>query len=160
MGTVALDLATVFLARQLGDAGLAPAEARAQEALQRIHRFIENNLGGPDLTPQVIADRHNMPLRRLHPLFADQPLTVAARIRHDRLERARTDLASGELSGRPVQVIAARWCFSGATGFSRAFREAYGITPDRTPRERPGRRTARGAHEPGTPCTPPHAARP
>ncbi|MCX5612665.1 MULTISPECIES: helix-turn-helix domain-containing protein [unclassified Streptomyces] len=129
MGTVALDLATAFLARQLGDPGQAPAEARAQETLQRIYRFIENNLGDPGLTPQVIADRHNMSLRGLYALFGDQPLTVSARIRHSRLERAHTDLASGELSGQPVQAIAARWCFSSATGFSRAFREAYGITP-------------------------------
>ncbi|MFJ3233562.1 helix-turn-helix domain-containing protein [Streptomyces sp. NPDC086787] len=129
MGAVTLDLATAFLARQLGDPGQAPAEARAQETLQRIHRFIENNLGDPDLTPQVIADRHNLSLRRLHALFGDQPLTVAARIRRSRLERAHADLARGELGGQPVQSIAARWGFPSATGFSRAFREAYGVTP-------------------------------
>lgn len=129
MGSVTLDLATAFLARQLGDLGQAPAEVRAQEALQRIYRFIENNLGDPGLTPQVIADRHNMSLRGLHGLFGDQPLTISAHIRHSRLERARTDLASGDLSGQPVHAIAARWGFSSATGFSRAFRDAYDITP-------------------------------
>ncbi|WP_327280704.1 MULTISPECIES: helix-turn-helix domain-containing protein [unclassified Streptomyces] len=129
MGTVALDLATAFLAQQLGDPGQAPAEARAQESLQRIYRFIENNLGDPGLTPQVIADQHNMSLRGLYALFGDQPLTISARIRHSRLERAHTDLASEELSGQPVQTIAARWGFSSATGFSRAFRDAYGVTP-------------------------------
>ncbi|WP_406063277.1 helix-turn-helix domain-containing protein [Streptomyces sp. NBC_01077] len=129
MGSVALDLATAFLAQQLGDPGAAPAEARAQETVQRIHRFIENNLGDPGLTPQVIADRHNMSLRQLYNLFGDQPLTISARIRRSRLERAHADLACGELSGQPVQAIAARWGFSTATGFSRAFREAYGITP-------------------------------
>ncbi|MFJ5831565.1 helix-turn-helix domain-containing protein [Streptomyces sp. NPDC093089] len=129
MGSVALELATAFLARQLGDPGEAPAEARAQETLQRIHRFIENNLGDPGLTPQMIADRHNMSLRHLYNLYADQPLTLAAHIRRSRLERARADLACGELSSRPVQVIAARWGFPSPTGFSRAFREVYGITP-------------------------------
>ncbi|MGW2018479.1 AraC-like ligand-binding domain-containing protein [Streptomyces sp. NPDC001927] len=129
MGSVTLDLATAFLARQLGDPGEAPAEARAQETLQRTYRFIETNLGDPSLTPQMIADRHNMSLRSLYALFADQPLTIAAHIRRSRLERAHTDLASRELSGQPVQAIAARWGFSSATRFSRAFREAYGITP-------------------------------
>ncbi|MFI8966534.1 helix-turn-helix domain-containing protein [Streptomyces sp. NPDC053493] len=129
MGAVTLDLATAFLARRLGDPGQAPAEARAQETLQRIHRFIENNLGDPDLTPQAIADHHHMSLRRLHALFGDQPLTVAAHIRRSRLERARADLARGELSGQPVQAIAARWGFPSATGFSRAFREEFGLTP-------------------------------
>lgn len=129
LGAVALDLATAFLAGQLGEPGRAPAEARARETLQRIHRFVENNLGDPDLTPQVIADRHNISLRRLHALFGDQPLTVAAHIRRTRLERAHSDLARAEFSGQPVQAIAARWGFVSATGFSRAFREAYGITP-------------------------------
>ncbi|MFE1553456.1 helix-turn-helix domain-containing protein [Streptomyces sp. NPDC058734] len=129
LGAVTLDLATAFLARQLGEPGATPAEARARETLQQIHRFVENNLGDPDLTPQAIADRHNISLRRLHALFGDQPLTVAAYIRRSRLERARTDLARRELSGHPVQAIAARWGFASATGFSRAFREAYGITP-------------------------------
>ncbi|MET7754295.1 helix-turn-helix domain-containing protein [Streptomyces sp. NPDC005389] len=129
MGSVALDLATAFLARQLGDPEEAPAEARAQETLQRIHRFIESNLGDPGLTPELIADRHNMSVRGLYRLFGDQPRTVAAHIRQSRLEHAHADLARGELSGQPVQTIAARWGFSSATGFSRAFREAYGMTP-------------------------------
>nr|WP_260606827.1 helix-turn-helix domain-containing protein [Streptomyces sp. WAC08241] len=155
MGSVALDLATAFLARQLGDPGEAPAEARARETLQRIHRFIENNLGDPDLTPRAIADRHNMSLRCLHALFGDQPLTVAARIRRSRLERAYADLACEELSAHPVQAIAARWGFSSATGFSRAFRETYGITPTEHravslafPRRAEHRNPARHEHRP------------
>ncbi|MFJ5546185.1 helix-turn-helix domain-containing protein [Streptomyces sp. NPDC093225] len=129
MGTVALDVATAFLAQQLGDPGEAPAEARAQETLQRIHRFIENNLGDPDLTPRAIAERHSMSLRRLHTLFGDQPLTLAAHIRRTRLARAHSELAREDLSGQPVQMIANRWGFSSAAAFSRAFRDAYGITP-------------------------------
>ncbi|MFI5762355.1 helix-turn-helix domain-containing protein [Streptomyces sp. NPDC051563] len=129
LGAIALDLATACLAQHLGDPGEAPAEVRAQETRQRIHRFIENNLGDPGLTPQAIADRHNLSLRGLHALFAGQDLSVSARIRENRLERARADLACGEQGGQPVQEIAARWGFSSATAFSRAFREAYGITP-------------------------------
>ncbi len=129
LGHIALDLATACLSQQLGALGEAPAEARAQVVRQRVRRFIENNLGDPDLTPQVVADRHHISLRSLHALFHDQPLGVAARIRRDRLERARTDLARGDLRGLPVQAIAARWGFASATAFSRAFRAAYGTTP-------------------------------
>ncbi|WP_329285705.1 helix-turn-helix domain-containing protein [Streptomyces sp. NBC_00691] len=129
MGEVALDLAAVFLARQLGDAGQAPAEAREREAVRRIRRFIGNNLGDPGLTPRTIAERHHMSLRRLYTLFGDEPLTVSALIRQGRLERAHADLVCGAMRDQSVQAIAARWGFSSATGFSRAFREAYGITP-------------------------------
>ncbi|MFD7080586.1 helix-turn-helix domain-containing protein [Streptomyces sp. NPDC059918] len=129
MGSVTVDLATAYLARQLDDPGQAPAEARAQEELQRVYRFVENNLGDPRLTPQMVAERHHMSVRRLHALFGDQPLTIGAYLRQRRLKRAHTDLASVELRGQPVQAIAARWGFPSATGFSRAFRETYGITP-------------------------------
>ncbi len=129
LGSIALDLATACLAQQLGSPHQAPAEARAQEMTRRVMRFIDNNLGDPDLTPQTVADRHNISLRCLYGLFRDQPVSVAARIRQGRLERARADLARPESSRQPVQTIAFRWGFSSATAFSRAFRDAYGITP-------------------------------
>ncbi|MFD8205290.1 helix-turn-helix domain-containing protein [Streptomyces sp. NPDC059695] len=153
LGTVALDLTTAFLARRLGDPGEAPGEARAQETLRRIYRFVETNLGDPGLTPEAIADRHSLSVRGLHRLFGDEPRTVAAHIRQSRLEHAHADLACGELSAQPVHVIAARWGFSSATGFSRAFRAAYGITPVEhrasslvAPRHAEDRNTARPAH--------------
>ncbi|MFC9293798.1 helix-turn-helix domain-containing protein [Streptomyces sp. NPDC057011] len=138
LGSVTLDLTTAFLAQQLGEPDQAPAEARAQQALQQIHRFIENNLGDPDLTPQTVADRHAISLRTLYNLFADQPLSVAAHIRQRRLERAAADLARPELDGQPVQAIALRWGFCNTAAFGRAFREVYGITPTEH------RRSARG----------------
>ncbi|MFF9867500.1 helix-turn-helix domain-containing protein [Streptomyces sp. NPDC013953] len=149
MGSVALDLATTCLAQQLGDPGEAPAEARAQEMLRRILCHIDHNLGDPDLTPRVVADRHGISLRALYALFRDQPMSVAARIRRGRLERAHADLARREASGLPVQVVAARWGFSSATAFSRAFRETYGTTPT----EHRAAALARGAQEPCTPRT-------
>ncbi|WSF21339.1 helix-turn-helix domain-containing protein [Streptomyces sp. NBC_01353] len=129
LGSMALDLATACLAQQLGALDEAPAEARAQVMRQRINTFIEHNLGDPDLTPQTIADRHNISLRTLYNLFREQPYSVAATIRRERIERCRVDLACRDLRSRPVQAIAARWGFASATAFSRAFREAYGITP-------------------------------
>ncbi|MFI8520002.1 helix-turn-helix domain-containing protein [Streptomyces sp. NPDC085481] len=129
MGSVTLDLVTACLAQQLGALEEAPADARAQVMMQRITRFIENNLGDPDLTPQTIADRHGISLRTLYALFRDRPLSVAAFIRRQRLERCRADLACPRLSSQPVQAIAARWGFASSTVFSRVFREAYGVTP-------------------------------
>ena len=129
LGSITLDLATAGLAQQLGALDEAPAEARAQLMRQRINAFIENNLGDPDLTPQWIADRHNISLRTLYNLFREEPFSVAAGIRRERIERCRADLARGDLIDQPVQAIATRWGFSSVAAFGRAFREAHGVTP-------------------------------
>nr|WP_309238887.1 helix-turn-helix domain-containing protein [Streptomyces lunaelactis] len=129
LGSMTLDLATACLAQQLGALDEAPAEARAQVMRQRINAFIEHNLGDPELTPQAIADRYNISLRTLYNLFREEPFSVAATIRSERIERCRVDLACRDLSSQPVQAIAARWGFSSATAFGRAFREAHGMTP-------------------------------
>ncbi|MEU1409278.1 helix-turn-helix domain-containing protein [Streptomyces sp. NPDC005728] len=129
MGSITLDLATACLAQQLGTPDQAPAEARSQVLLQRIHGFIDRNLDDPALTPQAIADHHRISLRGLYALFREQPTSVAATIRQRRLERCRADLACRDLSSHSIQAIAARRGFSSATVFSRAFREQFGITP-------------------------------
>ncbi|MCX5207717.1 helix-turn-helix domain-containing protein [Kitasatospora sp. NBC_00240] len=129
LGSITLDLATACLAQQLGVLDEAPAEARAQLMVQRIHGFIDHNLGDPGLTPRAIADHHRISLRGLYALFDGQSSSVAATIRRRRLERCRVDLTRHTLSSRTIQEIATHWGFSSATAFSRAFREEYGITP-------------------------------
>ena len=62
-------------------------------------------------------------VRRLHKLFEDQPLTVAALIRRRRLERCRAELTG---SGRTVTAVAARWGFSDPAHFSKLFKATYG----------------------------------
>ncbi|MFB6837217.1 AraC family transcriptional regulator [Streptomyces sp. NPDC056361] len=88
---------------------------------------------GPECDPEELRGAGSVALDLATAFLArrlgDQPLTVAAHIRQSRLEHAYADLARGELGGRSVQTIAARWGFSSATGFSRAFREAYGMPP-------------------------------
>ncbi|MFF1478506.1 helix-turn-helix domain-containing protein [Streptomyces sp. NPDC058301] len=129
LGRLALDLATAYLAEQLGTVGATPPEIRTRALLERSKVFIERNLGDPDLTPRAVADHHNISLRGLYALFRDEPEGVAALIRTRRLERCRADLARPELRALPVQAIAARWGLSNATVFGRAFRQAYGLSP-------------------------------
>lgn len=128
LSTVAVDLAAACLAQQLDAEDQLPAEVRAQALVQRIHAFIEHNLGDPELNPSAVAARHHISVRTLHQLFHGQESTNA-RIRRRRLERCRADLADPALAGRRVGAIAARWGFSGPVVFSRSFREAYGVTP-------------------------------
>ncbi|MFE5161295.1 helix-turn-helix domain-containing protein [Streptomyces sp. NPDC056697] len=135
LGTVAVDLLNAMLAHEL-DAG---AEARAENRLTpesrrrtlrlRIEEFVRQNLHSPGLTPASIAAAHHISLRYLYRLFEEQGHTVAAWIRAQRLERCRRDLADPALGDTPIHVIAARWGFSHAADFSRAFRGAYGVPP-------------------------------
>ncbi len=129
MGAIALDLATACLAEQLRVLETGTDESRAQTLLRRVHGFIAQNLADPDLTPQTIARRHHMSLRTLYGLFSRQPASVATVIRRGRLERCHADLARPDLRHLSVQVIASRWGFTNPSTFSRAFREAYGISP-------------------------------
>ncbi|MCX5606935.1 MULTISPECIES: helix-turn-helix domain-containing protein [unclassified Streptomyces] len=129
LGSVAVDLAAACLAHRLDAYGELPAEARARALRERIDAFIEHNLGDPALTPGLIAAAHGISVRSLHMLFGEEGESVSAAVRRRRLERARADLARPELAGRPVHDIAARWCFTSAPAFSRAFRAAYGLSP-------------------------------
>ncbi|MFD0353400.1 helix-turn-helix domain-containing protein [Streptomyces sp. NPDC127110] len=128
LSTVAVDLVAACLAQQLGAQDQLPAEVRTQALVQRIHAFIEHNLGDPELNPPAVAAHHHISVRTLHQLFHGQE-SANARIRRRRLEQCRADLADPALRGRPVGAIAARWGFSGPVVFSRSFREAYGVSP-------------------------------
>jgi AraC-like DNA-binding protein len=129
LGQIALDLAAAALAGQAGDQDRLSPETRRQALLSRIEAFIEHNLGDPELTPVAVAARHHISLGHLHRIFAPRELTVAAWIRHLRLERCRADLADPRLRARPVHAVGARWGFRSAADFSRAFRAAYGMPP-------------------------------
>jgi AraC-like DNA-binding protein len=86
LGAVALSLTAAALAAQVGGGPTGP-ETRRQALLSRIEAFIEHNLGDPGLTPAAIAARHHISPGYLHRLFESRELTVAAWIRHLRLER-------------------------------------------------------------------------
>ncbi|MGW5350459.1 cupin domain-containing protein [Streptomyces sp. NPDC004031] len=134
LGGMAVELATSCLVQQLGAEAEPPAATRTHVLLRRIDAFIEQNLADPDLTPRVIAEHHHISLRGLYTLFQEHARGprgegVAASIRRRRLERCRADLARPQLRRHPVHVIGARWGFGNAAAFSRAFRAAYGTTP-------------------------------
>ncbi|WP_290061063.1 helix-turn-helix domain-containing protein [Amycolatopsis solani] len=116
-----VELISVALEARLGDDRPAPDEGLRD----RITGYIEARLADPELSPPGIAAAHHISVRRLHKLFEDQPLTVAALIRRRRLERCRAELAG---SGRTVTAVAARWGFSDPTHFSKLFKATYGYT--------------------------------
>lgn len=129
LGSVALDLAGACLAGRIGAEDELSEESRTRALLTRIDTFIGHNLGDPELSPSVVADRHSMSLRRLQLLFRERGESVAATIRRRRLERCREDLADPGQPAVPVHTVALRWGFTNASVFSRLFRDTYGASP-------------------------------
>ncbi|WP_243741203.1 helix-turn-helix domain-containing protein [Streptomyces sp. 8K308] len=70
--------------------------------------------------------------------------TLAAWIRHQRLERIRHDLADPTQRALPIHLIAARWGYTDPALFSRA---TYGTTPRDYRHHTPNDSTA--GHQPG-----------
>ncbi|MFI0790720.1 helix-turn-helix domain-containing protein [Streptomyces lydicus] len=129
LGVVLADMVAGLFAHILDAGDSLPPETHKRTLTLRIKAFIQEHLYDPHLTPAAIAAAHHISTSYLHRLFRDEDATVAAWIRHRRLEAARRDLTDPALHATPVHVIATRWGFPRATDFSRAFRTAYGTTP-------------------------------
>ena len=129
LSTAALQVLATRLAGELdGDAWVAP-ETHRRALLLRVHAFIQQHLGDPDLSPPAVAAANHISLSYLHKLFQGQGATVAGWIRQRRLEACRRDLADPALASRPAAAIAARWGFTHPGHFSRVFKATYGLTP-------------------------------
>jgi AraC-like DNA-binding protein len=129
LSTAALEVLATRLAHELDARDWSTPEARRHALLTAVQAFIQQHLGDPQVSPAAIAAAHHISLRSLHQLFHDEGLTVAGWIRWRRLERCRRDLSDPALASRPIAAIAARWGFSSAADFSRAFRAAHGMPP-------------------------------
>ena len=129
LSSAALEVLATRLAHELDIRGWGTPEARRHALFTAVQAFIQGHLGDPRLSPAMIAAAHHMSLRSLQQLFHDEGLTVAGWIRQRRLERCRRDLTDPALASRPAAAIAARWGFSSAGDFSRAFRAVYGLPP-------------------------------
>ncbi|MBM0234712.1 helix-turn-helix domain-containing protein [Micromonospora sp. STR1_7] len=129
LGAVGLDLATTMLGRHLVAEDAVPTEVRHRALVSQVQAYVHRHVGDPALSPRVVADAHHISLRSLHRLFEAEETTVASYIRDMRLTRCRRDLSDPALRTQPVQAIAARWGFPDKAHFSRAFRAAYGISP-------------------------------
>jgi AraC-like DNA-binding protein len=129
LSSVMMDLITTAVAERADRAGLVPAETRERALVRRIHDFIERHLGDTDLAPGTIAAANFVSERYLYRLFEKQETTVAAWVRHRRLERCRRDLADPALHDVPVSTVGARWGLVDSAHFSRLFRRTYGLAP-------------------------------
>jgi AraC-like DNA-binding protein len=129
LSTAALEVLATRLAHELDVRDWGTPESRRHALLTTVQAFIQQHLGDSMLSPAMIAAAHHISLRSLQQLFHDEGLTIAGWIRRRRLESCRRDLADPAQASRPVAAIAARWGFSSAADFSRAFRAVHGLPP-------------------------------
>lgn len=133
----AVELVSTLLHNQLGSR-LPPAKEFRGELLDRAHRLIDENLADRALSPRTIAAALHVSVRYLHSVFSDSGTTVQAYVKRRRLVAARQDLTDPRYAHEGISVIAARWAFSDAPHFTRAFRQAFGATPAEYRRSAPG----------------------
>jgi AraC-like DNA-binding protein len=129
LSTAALEVLATRLGRELDVADWGTPETRRHALLTTVQAFIQQHLGDPALSPAAVAAAHHVSLRALHQLFHDEGLTVAGWIRRRRLECCRRDLSDPVLASRPAAAIGARWGFTSASDFTRAFRAVHGLPP-------------------------------
>lgn len=116
---------------------IAASEARrgagdaepGHDRLREIQVFIEEHLTDPTLIPDRIAQHFYLSPRSLHRIFASHGLTVAAWIKHRRLEACRRALIAPGSRSVPVSEIASRYGFATPAFFSREFSAQYGMSP-------------------------------
>lgn len=110
--------------------GAGPAApAGSDRLLRQADDCIDESLADPDLNPETVARAVGVSTRQLHRMFAGREMTVMQTIRLRRLEGARREILSSLTRDRSLREIARNWGFLDVDVFSRAFRQAYGISP-------------------------------
>jgi AraC-like DNA-binding protein len=124
----ASDLVVTLLSDRLDDT--TRVRGAVQRSLMlRIKDYIHQRLSDPALGPAEIAAAVNISTRYLHKLFEADHHPVSLSIKGLRLDRARRDLLDPRLAGRPVSAIAYACGFGDLSGFNRAFKQAYAVSP-------------------------------
>lgn len=147
LASAIVDLVTAVLDRELRTGAEATPPGERAELFLRVRSFILDHLGEPWLSPTAIAAAHGISVRSLHRLCEEHGTRVGELIRTERLAHCRRDLSDPLLGDQPVHLIAARWGFTDASHFSRAFRAVYGLPPGEH------RRLALRVHRPSAPRT-------
>ena len=98
--------------------------------MRDIQNSIENHLGDPDLSPEMIARVNYVSTSYLHKLFQKhEGMSMGAWVRAVRLQRCYRDLSDPAQTRRAITDIAGGWGFLSASHFSRAFRDEFGCSP-------------------------------
>jgi AraC-like DNA-binding protein len=105
-------------------------EAAPVEILRhRVMAFIDENLGDPQLSIDMVAAALKCSKRYIHRTFEGSGTTPERYLWEARLERCRQDLLSTGKRQLTISEIAFASGFNSSAHFSRTFRGRYGMTP-------------------------------
>ena len=96
---------------------------------RRVSVFIDEHLGDPDLSCEMIASAHRISQRYLRKIFEASSQSVSELIWARRLDQAKRDLADPLLSYIAVTAIGYDVGYKDAAHFSRSFKAKFGVTP-------------------------------
>lgn len=125
---------TGALAAMVG-ACVAPSPARLAAAagqidlgrLEKVRRAVRRYLRAPSLGPALLCRHVGTSRSQLYRLLEGEG-GVARYIQRQRLLESYA-LLSDPANGRPIAAIAEELCFADASGFSRAFRQEFAVSP-------------------------------
>ncbi|MFG2881459.1 helix-turn-helix domain-containing protein [Streptomyces sp. NPDC048297] len=95
----------------------------------RIVEYMRAHLADHDLSPASVAAAHHISVRYLYSILARCDIGFGEWVRTHRLDATRRELSRHPPSADTVSSIARRWGFKSASHFSRAFKDAYGVSP-------------------------------
>jgi len=128
VGTATVELVRALLVSAADDDRRRRA-VRQETLLTRVQAYTARHLFDPDLTPTGIAGAHNVSVRQLYKAFAGVGLSLEQWVIQQRLECARSLLASPTGRRRSIAATARACGFRDQSDFTRRFRQAYGMTP-------------------------------
>lgn len=124
------------------------ARSGGSESLRRAICFMRDHLARPSLSPVEIAGATGLSLRRLQEVFQQSGMTVMGELRTMRLRAAQCRLADQYCESASIQSVMESVGWLDQAHFSRAFKQAFGLSPRAYRRDRV--RSGSGAGGPGT----------
>jgi AraC-like DNA-binding protein len=125
LATPTIELIRAAVAAQFPDDPLVREPLR-ETMHHRIMIYLESHFADPDLSAAKIAAAHHVSVRQMYSVLAGAGVRLGDWVRARRLEQCRRELLDPRFA---VATVARRWGFSSPAHFSRAFRDAYGMSP-------------------------------
>ncbi len=124
-----VELLRAVVTSQFGDASPGRTAASEVPLSLRITQYIREHLADPALSAPRIAAAHDISVRHLYTVLSRSGISLGDWIRTQRLAECRRELAGPGGRVRTIAGIGRKWGFVNATHLSKAFKQAYGISP-------------------------------